>query len=64
VVTAHIWLPPGTHSGREALWIDGWEVRARDDVQRKVLRHERRLAKEAQRREWEEERTQGASKDL
>jgi hypothetical protein len=62
VITAHIWLPPGTHSGREVLWVDGWEVRASVDVQRRALRHERRLVMEMQRREREEEKIQGASK--
>jgi hypothetical protein len=44
------------------LWVDGWEVRASVDVQRRALRHERRLVMEMQRREREEEKIQGASK--
>lgn len=54
VVQAHLWLPPGTHSEQQVLWVDKWESWAPGDTQARALRHQRRIEKEAGRREAEQ----------
>lgn len=49
VVEAHLWLPPGTHSGRQVLWIDRWESWAPADTQIRALRHQRKMEKDQNR---------------
>lgn len=46
VVRTHLWLPPGTHSGQQVVWIDAWESWAAGDVSWRAQRHERRQEKE------------------
>jgi hypothetical protein len=55
VVRVHLWLPPGTHSGRHVLWVDQWESWAPGDVRQRAMRHERRMAKEQLRAEAEQD---------
>jgi hypothetical protein len=47
IVHAHLWLPPGTHSEGQVLWVDRWESWASGDVHLRAGRHQRRLEKEA-----------------
>jgi hypothetical protein len=54
IVQAHLWLPPGTHSEQQVLWVDKWESWATGDTQIRALRHRRRMEKEAARREGEQ----------
>jgi len=49
LVHAHLWLPPGTHSERQVLWVDHWESWASGDVPTRARRHQRRMEKEAAR---------------
>lgn len=49
IVHAHLWLPPGTHSEQQVLWIDEWESWADGDIRMRALRHQRRMEKEAAR---------------
>lgn len=44
-VEAHLWPGPDTHSGGPVIWIDRWDSTAPKDVQKRALRHERRMAK-------------------
>jgi hypothetical protein len=46
VVQAHLWLPPGTHSEQQVLWVDSYESWVPGDTQMRALRHQRRLEKE------------------
>lgn len=43
VVRTRLWLPPGTHSDEQVVWIEGWDSWAPGDVYSRALRHERRL---------------------
>ncbi|HEU5105979.1 MAG TPA: hypothetical protein VFU11_09070 [Solirubrobacterales bacterium] len=49
IVHAHLWLPPGTHSEGQVLWVDHWESWASGEVLVQARRHERRMEKEAAR---------------
>jgi hypothetical protein len=42
IVHAHLWLPPGTHSEEQVLWVDHWESWASGDVPMRARRHQRR----------------------
>lgn len=54
IVHAHLWLPPGTHSGNQVLWIDRWESWAAGDTPKRARRHQRRMEKEAARQSAEQ----------
>jgi hypothetical protein len=47
VVRTRLWLPPGTHSEEQVVWIDGWDSWAPGDVYSRALRHERRLERDS-----------------
>jgi len=47
IIHAHLWLPPGTHSEEQVLWVDHWESWASGDVFGRARRHQRRMEKEA-----------------
>jgi hypothetical protein len=49
IVHAHLWLPPGTHSEGQVLWVDHWESWASGDVPMRARRHQQRMEKEAAR---------------
>ena len=49
IVHAHLWLPPGTHSGYQVLWIDRWESWAAGDTPKRARRHKRRVERGAAR---------------
>lgn len=46
VVRTRLWLPPGTHSEEQVVWIEGWDSWAPGDVYSRALRHERRLERD------------------
>lgn len=50
IAHAHLWLPPGTHSEQQVLWVDHWESWASGDTPMRARRHRRRMEKEAARR--------------
>ena len=45
VVSAHLWAPPGTHSGRDVLWIDEWHWAVPARTVRRADRYARRLSR-------------------
>ncbi|MHB1773384.1 MAG: hypothetical protein ACYCST_16920 [Acidimicrobiales bacterium] len=46
LVRAHLWVPPGTHSGRDVWWIDSTEGAWPRSLARQARRHERRITRE------------------
>lgn len=49
LVAVHVWLPPGTHSGKPVLWIDAWDEQHPGNLAKRADRHGRRLARDQRR---------------
>jgi len=45
LVDCHLWIPPGTHSGRSILYIDAWRGHWTEEIIGRAARHERRRLK-------------------
>ena len=45
----HVWLPPGTHSGRPVVWIDDWFEDHPANLVQRADRHIRRLFRDVDR---------------
>jgi hypothetical protein len=58
LISVHLWMPPGTHSGEPVLWIDEWHEEHPGDLPNRAARHARRLARAEQRRARRQARSQ------
>lgn len=45
VVDVHLWLPPGTHSDEQVIWVDAWAATFTPAMHRQAMRHQRRMRK-------------------
>jgi hypothetical protein len=57
LVSVHLWIPPGTHSGQPVLWVDNLYEAHPGDLAMRAERHTQRLSRDQEPRErrswWE-----------